>query len=138
MQNRTFGPLFSSHAEGPHCATPSFSHLQTPTPSLNLKPQALQQTAAVAAAASAHRCRCRLCDNDALCLTLSPPPGGQLDYRLALRDLRWHCQRSFELHLADGNLDIFFFDTNPFITRYYNDSWAGNHGGWRLAMISYC
>ena len=45
-------------------------------------------------------------------------PVHQLDVRLAARDPRWHCERSFVLSLAQGQVDIFFIDTTPIIDTY--------------------
>lgn len=53
----------------------------------------------------------------------------QLDPTLRLQDPRWHCQKSFTLtrELAcpgnDGSyVDFFFYDTNPFVGKYWNDT----------------
>ena len=55
----------------------------------------------------------------------------QLGAELPRRDSRWICRRSFTRSLAGGALDIFFYDTNPFVQYYYNRSWAGNAGAIR-------
>ena len=52
----------------------------------------------------------------------------QLSAELARRDWRWFCRRSFKRSLAGGALDIFFFDTAPFVQYYYDRSWAANPG----------
>ena len=54
--------------------------------------------------------------------------GVQLDQGLVARDPRWHCERSFQVRLAGGTAEIFFIDTNPFIARYQNESWAHHLG----------
>ena len=56
-----------------------------------------------------------------------PPPAtpSQLDVRLTRRDPRWHCERSYRLSLAGGDLEIFFLDTSPFIEEYWAADWAG-------------
>lgn len=49
----------------------------------------------------------------------------QLDPALKLQDPRWHCQRSFSLcqPLDDDNyVEFFFYDTNPFIEHYWNNT----------------
>ena len=56
-------------------------------------------------------------------------PLHQLDVRLTERDARWHCERFFTLSLADGDVEIFFIDTTPIITSYYDRVWADNRGG---------
>lgn len=49
----------------------------------------------------------------------------QLDPSLQLRDSRWHCQRSFSLSQPlddDSYVEFFFYDTNPFVEHYWNDT----------------
>lgn len=52
----------------------------------------------------------------------------QVGAELAQRDSRWFCRRSFKRSLAGGALDIFFYDTTPFVQYYYGRSWAANSG----------
>ena len=52
----------------------------------------------------------------------------QLDIGLTKRDPRWHCERSYQMQLAGGAAELFFIDTNPFISRYHNVSWADQLG----------
>jgi hypothetical protein len=54
------------------------------------------------------------------------PP--QLDQRLAARDWRWHCERSYTLLLADGQVELFFIDTSPFVQEYQTAVWSVNEG----------
>ena len=54
------------------------------------------------------------------------PP--QLDQRLAARDWRWHCERSYTLPLADGQVELFFIDTSPFVQEYQTAVWSVNEG----------
>lgn len=56
-------------------------------------------------------------------------PLHQLDARLAARDPRWHCERSFQLTLAGGRVDMFFIDTTPLMTDYEAVVWRSNRGG---------
>ena len=55
----------------------------------------------------------------------------QLDIGLTKRDPRWHCERSYQMQLAGGAAELFFIDTNPFISRYHNVSWADQLGARR-------
>lgn len=59
---------------------------------------------------------------DEACLPL------QLDVLLREWDLRWHCERSFSLTLADGRVEIFFIDTSPGVASYRMAPWAVNPG----------
>ena len=52
----------------------------------------------------------------------------QLDVRLARRDPRWHCERTFRLTLAGGQVDIFFIDTTPLLAEYEDVPWRDNRG----------
>jgi hypothetical protein len=52
----------------------------------------------------------------------------QLDQRLAARDWRWHCERSYMLSLADGQVELFFIDTSPFVQDYQTAVWSVNQG----------
>jgi tartrate-resistant acid phosphatase type 5 len=56
-------------------------------------------------------------------------PVHQLDVQLTARDPRWHCERSFTLTLAGGEVEIFFIDTTPIMSQYYDAKWANNRGG---------
>lgn len=56
-------------------------------------------------------------------------PPLQLDARLAQRDARWHCERSFVLSLAGGAVDVFFLDTTPLLLEYAAVPWRANRGG---------
>jgi tartrate-resistant acid phosphatase type 5 len=56
-------------------------------------------------------------------------PLHQLDVGLAARDARWHCERSYQLTLAGGEVDLFFIDTTPWVSKYSEEIWAGNRGG---------
>lgn len=61
----------------------------------------------------------------------SAGPLTQLAAEVRQRDSRWHCRRSRVLSLADGALDIFMYDTTPFVQYYYDRDWASNPGGVR-------
>ena len=56
-------------------------------------------------------------------------PLHQLDATLSKRDPRWHCERSFTVKAASGEVEIFFIDTTPIVTSYYDKVWADNRGG---------
>ncbi|EFN52564.1 hypothetical protein CHLNCDRAFT_32423 [Chlorella variabilis] len=56
-------------------------------------------------------------------------PLNELDARLAQRDARWHCERSFVLSLAGGAVDVFFLDTTPLLLEYAAVPWRANRGG---------
>lgn len=56
-------------------------------------------------------------------------PAHQLDVRLTARDPRWHCERSFSINLAGGDVELFFIDTTPIIRSYTDEVWAINRGG---------
>lgn len=47
---------------------------------------------------------------------------------LGARDWRWNCNRTFSMQLADGEIDFFFIDTNPFVLKYYSTNWANFTG----------
>jgi tartrate-resistant acid phosphatase type 5 len=66
-----------------------------------------------------------------LCFTLHGYPRCwlQLDAALARRDPRWHCERSYSLSLAGGDVEIFFLDTSPLIGEYAAAPWRSNRGG---------
>lgn len=55
----------------------------------------------------------------------------QLGTELQARDWRWHCERMYTEVFADGKVEIFFIDTNPFIKAYREASWARYEGGMR-------
>jgi tartrate-resistant acid phosphatase type 5 len=55
----------------------------------------------------------------------------QLSAELRQRDGRWQCRCSRVLSLAGGALDIFMYDTTPFVQYYYDQPWAANPGGIR-------
>ncbi|KAK9826179.1 hypothetical protein WJX81_004719 [Elliptochloris bilobata] len=70
-------------------------------------------------------------------------PLHQLDTALVAADARWHLQRSYQLVMAGGRVDLFFIDTSPFVQKYYDTEWADRIGGlteqsWRegLAELS--
>ena len=44
-------------------------------------------------------------------------------------DARWHLQRAYQLSLAGGRAELFFFDTSPFVHKYYETAWADRIGG---------
>ncbi len=52
----------------------------------------------------------------------------QLDATLVERDWRWNCQRSFEMTLGEGLVELFFIDTNPAVQKYYDRPWANFTG----------
>lgn len=52
----------------------------------------------------------------------------QLDRRLTDRDWRWHLERSYTLSLANGQVDMFFIDTSPFVQEYQTAVWSVNEG----------
>jgi tartrate-resistant acid phosphatase type 5 len=56
-------------------------------------------------------------------------PLHQLDVRLSHRDSRWHCERSFSVKLANGDVEIFFLDTTPINDNYHSKVWASNRAG---------
>jgi hypothetical protein len=43
-------------------------------------------------------------------------------------DARWHLQRSYQLRLGGGRAELFFFDTSPFVQKYYETRWAERVG----------
>ena len=43
-------------------------------------------------------------------------------------DARWHLQRAYQLSLAGGRAELFFFDTSPFVQKYYQTAWADRVG----------
>ncbi|KAK9807884.1 hypothetical protein WJX72_012198 [[Myrmecia] bisecta] len=56
-------------------------------------------------------------------------PLHQLDATLWKQDARWHMQRSKTLPLAGGMLDLFFYDTPPFVAEYRTHAWSEYPGG---------
>ena len=62
----------------------------------------------------------------------------QLDVGLTKRDPRWHCERSYQMRLAGGAAELFFIDTNPFISSYHNVSWANQLGAGRHLGQGFC
>ncbi|EIE18858.1 Metallo-dependent phosphatase, partial [Coccomyxa subellipsoidea C-169] len=48
-------------------------------------------------------------------------PTGDLDWR-------WNCERTFQMHLAGGDVEFFFIDTSPFVQKYYYTPWANFTG----------
>ena len=52
----------------------------------------------------------------------------QLDAALVAADARWHLQRSYQVLLAGGRAELFFFDTCPFVQKYYEAEWADRVG----------
>ncbi len=52
----------------------------------------------------------------------------QLGARLPQRDGRWFCRRRFTRSLAAGAVELFFYDTAPFVQYYYDREWANNRG----------
>ena len=53
-------------------------------------------------------------------------------------DARWHLQRAYQLSLAGGRAELFFFDTSPFVQKYYETAWADRIGvprGLRKALV---
>lgn len=56
-------------------------------------------------------------------------PLHELDVGLRQRDKRWHCTRAGQMSLGDNKVDVFFYDTSPFIEKYQNTSWSGLVGG---------
>ena len=52
----------------------------------------------------------------------------QLDAALVTADARWHLQRAYQLPLAGGRAELFFFDTSPFVQKYYQTAWADRVG----------
>lgn len=59
----------------------------------------------------------------------SAGPLTQLSARLVERDSRWQVKRSRVVSLAGGAVDIFMYDTTPFVQYYGNRSWVTNPGG---------
>lgn len=62
----------------------------------------------------------------------------QLSWALGQQDRRWFCERSYQKVLAKGKVEMFFYDTCPFVRRYYQTTWATNIGrylleAWRMA-----
>ena len=43
-------------------------------------------------------------------------------------DARWHLQRAYQLPLAGSRAELFFFDTSPFVQKYYETAWANRIG----------
>ena len=52
----------------------------------------------------------------------------QLSNELRKRDSRWFCERWYEKSILDGQAEIFFIDTNPFILDYHYQEWSNNTG----------
>jgi hypothetical protein len=52
----------------------------------------------------------------------------QVSARLPQRDGRWFCRRSYTRSFAGGAVDVFFYDTAPFVQYYYDREWANNRG----------
>ena len=52
----------------------------------------------------------------------------QLSAELAARDARWSVRRARTLSLLGGAVDLFFYDTTPFVQYYYDREWASNPG----------
>ena len=42
------------------------------------------------------------------------------------------------MQVAGGAAELFFIDTNPFISRYHNVSWADQLGALRLMLTFLC
>jgi len=59
---------------------------------------------------------------------LCAPTRAQLDAALVAADARWHLQRSYQLRLGGGRAELFFFDTSPFVQKYYETRWAARVG----------
>lgn len=45
------------------------------------------------------------------------------------RDARWRCARAFSAAFAGGDVELFFFDSNPHISEYRAAPWYRNAGG---------
>ena len=52
----------------------------------------------------------------------------QLSNELTKRDWRWFCERWYEKRILNGQAEIFFIDTNPFILDYHYQEWSNNTG----------
>ena len=52
----------------------------------------------------------------------------QLSNELRKRDSRWFCERWYEKSILNGQAEIFFIDTNPFILDYHYQEWSNNTG----------
>ena len=52
----------------------------------------------------------------------------QLSKRLTERDWRWRCERWYQVSLSQGQVDLFFIDTSPFLQQYWDVPWAHNPG----------
>lgn len=59
----------------------------------------------------------------------------QLSWELGARDKRWFCGRAFQKTLADGRVDMFFYDTVPFVQKYYHKKWATSIGRCCFALL---
>jgi hypothetical protein len=46
-----------------------------------------------------------------------------------VRDARWRCARAFSQSFAGGDVELFFFDSNPHIAEYRSTPWYRNAGG---------
>ena len=52
----------------------------------------------------------------------------QLSWELGEKDKRWFCERAFQKQLADGKVELLFYDTVPFVQKYYKKKWASSIG----------
>ena len=59
----------------------------------------------------------------------------QLSWALGQQDNRWFCERSYQKILAKGKVEMFFYDTCPFVERYYQKTWASNIGMYPLGAL---
>ena len=64
--------------------------------------------------------------------SLTMPPFFAAQYTGQLNDARWHCQNGTYMLPASaggGAVEVLFFDSSPFITRYAAEPWFHNAGG---------
>lgn len=52
----------------------------------------------------------------------------QLSWQLSQQDKRWFCERSFQKILSGGKVELFFYDTVPFVQSYHSRKWASSIG----------
>lgn len=62
-------------------------------------------------------------------------PVHQLSWQLSQQDKRWCCERSYQKILANGKAELFFYDTVPFVQRYYQKKWANSIGRCRFCSL---
>ena len=103
-----------------HFTSGASSGGRTVAPAAQLSPLAARGSRARLTCAS-WRLSCHAAPGD-------PVRCAQLDAALVAADARWHLQRSYQVRLAGGRAELFFFDTCPFVQKYYEAEWADRVG----------